>query len=67
MLVLFDSGENYSDVYKSMFKRTSAIPQKAVIKNGQIRYRAEGYSGSPSQLMDEISTVIELLKEENNN
>jgi tetratricopeptide (TPR) repeat protein len=67
MLVLFDSGENYSDVYKSMFKRTSAIPQKAVIKNGRIRYRAEGYSGSPSQLMDEISTVIELLKEENNN
>lgn len=66
MLVLFDTGKQYSDVYKSMFKGTSAIPQKVVLKNGRIRYRAEGYSGSPSQLMDEIVAVIELLKEESN-
>ncbi len=64
MLVLFDCGKQYSDVYKSMFKGTSAIPQKAILKDGRIRYRAEGYSGSPSQLMDEIVAIVELLKEE---
>ena len=64
MLVLFDTGKQHADVYKSMFEGTSAIPQKAILKNGRIRYRAEGYSGSPSQLMDEMVAVIELLKEE---
>ncbi len=64
MLVLFDCGESNADVYKSMIKGTSGIPQKAVLKNGRVRYIAEGYSGSPSQLMDEIEAVVELLKEE---
>ncbi len=64
MLVLFDTGGQHANVYKSMFKGTSAIPQKVILKNGRIRYRAEGYSGSPSQLMDEMVAVIELLKEE---
>lgn len=43
---------------------SSAIPRKVVIKDGYIRYTAEGYSGSPSQLLDELSYVIELLKAE---
>ena len=42
----------------------SSIPRKIVIKNGVIRYQSGGYSGSPSQLMDELSLVIEKLKSE---
>ena len=70
MEVLYDAnpkGKNSRNVvYKSMFPGTSGIPQKAILKNGYIRYRAEGYGGSPSGLMDEISYVIEILKEEDN-
>ena len=70
MEVLYDAnpkGKNSRNVvYKSMFPGTSGIPQKAILKNGRIRYRAEGYGGSPSGLMDEISYVIEILKEEEN-
>jgi len=29
-----------------------------------MRYTSEGYSGSPSKLMDELSMVIEILKAE---
>ena len=50
----------YTPIFKS-----SAIPRKIIIKDGYIRYTTEGYGGSPSQLADEISQVIELLKEEN--
>lgn len=69
MQVLYDQNkegkkEGYNKVYSDMFKGTSGIPQKAVLKNGRIRYRAEGYGGSPSGLMDEISAVIEILKQE---
>lgn len=70
MEVLYDAnrkGKNSHDaVYKSIFPGTSGIPQKAILKNGHIRYRAEGYGGSPSGLMDEISYIIEILKEEDN-
>ena len=51
-------------VYKSMFAGTSGIPQKAILKNGRIRYRSEGYAGSPSALMDEIIYVVEMLRNE---
>lgn len=68
MEVLYDAngeGRKSRDlVYKSMFPGTSGIPQKAILKNGRIRYLAEGYGGSPSGLMDEISYVVEMLKEE---
>lgn len=68
MEVLYDAdrdGKKSRDaVYKSMFPGTSGIPQKAILKNGRIRYLAEGYGGSPSGLMDEISYVVEMLKEE---
>ena len=70
MEVLYDANPKGKNsrivVYKSMFPGTSGIPQKAILKNGRIRYRAEGYGGSPSGLMDEISYVIEILKEEGN-
>lgn len=54
-------------VFKSMkpIFNSTAIPRKVIIKNGAVRYTAEGYGGSPSKLMDEISYVIELLKAEN--
>lgn len=68
--VLYDdknskTGEN-DRVFKSMTPifNSSAIPRKVIIKDGKIRYTAEGYSGSPSQLLDELSYVIEILKAE---
>lgn len=69
MQVIYDQNKSseskgYNKVYSDMFKGTSGIPQKAILKNGRIRYRAEGYGGSPSGLMDEITAVIEILKKE---
>lgn len=68
MLVVYDNvapgKEENAQVYHSMIHGSSGIPQKAVLKNGRVRYIAEGYSGSPSGLMDEISAVIEVLKAE---
>ncbi|RXK83120.1 TlpA family protein disulfide reductase [Filimonas effusa] len=46
------------------FFKSSAIPRKVVLKDGIMRYSSEGYSGSPSKLVDELSYVIELLKAE---
>ncbi|WP_162304845.1 TlpA family protein disulfide reductase [Sphingobacterium olei] len=43
----------------------SSIPRKIVVKDGRVRYCSGGYSGSPSKLMDELSLVIETLKNEN--
>lgn len=43
---------------------SSGIPRKVILKDGYIRYTTEGYSGSASQLSDEISYAIELLKNE---
>ena len=53
-------------VFKSMTPiiGSSAIPQKVIIKDGYIRYMSEGYQGSPTRLMDELSYVIDILKEE---
>ncbi|UII25398.1 TlpA family protein disulfide reductase [Fulvivirga maritima] len=46
----------------------SGIPQKLIIdQNGNLRWRSTGYSGSPSELADEISIVVEYLKEEKTN
>lgn len=45
----------------------SGIPQKMIIdENGRLRWRSTGYAGSPSELADEISYIIELLKSEEN-
>ncbi|MBT2560205.1 TlpA family protein disulfide reductase [Pedobacter sp. ISL-68] len=53
-------------VFKSLvpFFRSSAIPRKIIIKNGEVRYSSEGYSGSPSQLRDELSMAVEILRAE---
>ena len=68
MLVVFDQDRPGTHdgalLYGDMFPGTSGIPQKAILKGGKVRYRASGYMGSPSGLMDEISAVIEILKKE---
>lgn len=53
-------------VFKSFvpFFHSSAIPRKVILKDGMMRYTSEGYSGSPSKLVDELSYAIELLKAE---
>lgn len=43
----------------------SGIPQKMILDGkGNLRWMSTGYMGSPSELADEISYVIELLKAE---
>ncbi len=67
---LFDEYNPEKKQYSKMFStfaeifQSSGIPRKIVIKDGFLRYTAEGYSGSPSQLADEIEMVVNLLKEE---
>ncbi|MFF5381521.1 TlpA family protein disulfide reductase [Pedobacter suwonensis] len=53
-------------VFKSLLPlfKQSSIPRKIIVKNGVVRYSSEGYSGSPSQLRDELSTAIEILRAE---
>ena len=61
--VLLDEQDKVFINMKPVFK-SGAIPRKVIIKNGYIRYTAEGYGGSPSKLVDELSYVIDLLKNE---
>jgi thiol-disulfide isomerase/thioredoxin len=56
------NNESFSK-YAAIFK-SSGIPRKVVIKNGQIRFTSEGYSGNPGQLVDELTEVINILKKE---
>lgn len=68
--VLFDetgvSGESTNKVFSrfSRLLQSSGIPRKVVLKDGYMRYTSEGYCGSPSKLADEISCIIEILKDE---
>jgi len=56
--VLFDADANFSKSYG-----VGAIPHKMVIdKNGMLRFSEVGYMGSPSELVDEISMMIELAR-----
>ncbi|MCK9304589.1 MAG: TlpA family protein disulfide reductase [Bacteroidales bacterium] len=52
---------NYSHKFKF-----SGIPHKMIIDgNGYLRWSSTGYYGSPTELADEISCLIELIKSEN--
>ena len=54
-------------IYETYAKKFhfSGIPQKMIIDgNGNLRWRSVGYYGSPSALADEISFIIEYLKNE---
>ena len=61
-------GENgeQNKVFRSLIPlfQSSGIPRKIIVKNGEVRYSSEGYSGSPSQLMDELSMAIEIIRTE---
>ena len=67
---MFDNYNPKSESTDEVFSRfakqfqSSGIPRKIVLKNGRMRYTSEGYCGSPSKLADEISYVIEILKNE---
>ena len=68
--LLFDEAKEGSDVNMKVFStfskifNSSGIPRKVVLKNGEIRYTSEGYGGSTSKLVDELSMVIATLKNE---
>ncbi|WP_269236012.1 TlpA disulfide reductase family protein [Flavobacterium flavigenum] len=52
--------EQYAKAFKF-----SGIPEKMIIDaNGKLRWMSNGYFGSPSELVDEISIVVEHLKAE---
>lgn len=56
--VLFDADANFSKSYG-----VGAIPHKMVLdKNGMLRFSEVGYMGSPSELVDEISMMVELAR-----
>ncbi len=57
----------YDEVYEKYAKafHFSGIPEKMIIdQNGNLRWMSNGYFGSPSELADEISIIIEYLKAE---
>ncbi len=56
--VLFDANANFSKSFG-----VGAIPHKMVIdKDGMLRFSEVGYMGSPSELVDEISMMVELAR-----
>lgn len=69
--ILYD-GKNpktgkFDEVYSKYAKafEFSGIPEKMIIdQNGKLRWMSNGYFGSPTELADEISIIIEYLKAE---
>jgi thiol-disulfide isomerase/thioredoxin len=56
--VLFDADAKFSKSFG-----VGPIPHKMVIdKNGNLRFSEVGYMGSPSELVDEISMMVELAR-----
>ncbi len=59
-VVPIDGSQRVANAYK-----VQGIPTKVVIgPNGRVRYRAVGYNGNPETTVDELTLVVELLKEE---
>lgn len=59
-VVPIDGSQRVANAYK-----VQGIPTKVVIDaNGRVRYRAVGYNGNPEATVDELTLVVELLKEE---
>lgn len=57
--VPIDGSQRVANSYK-----VRGIPTKVVIDgNGRVRYRAVGYSGNPEATVDELTMVVEMLKE----
>lgn len=56
--------EEVYDYYGKMFQ-SSGIPMKMIIdQKGNVRWMSNGYFGSPTGLVDELSTLIDYLKAE---
>ena len=56
--VLLDVNDAVIDDY-----RVDGIPTKFIIdKNGRVRFKSVGYSGSPDRLVDEVSLMIEMIR-----
>lgn len=67
--VLYDNGEvgKQDELYKSFASvlHTSGIPLKVILdRRGHIRWMGSGYHGSPTQMADEISYILEYLLNE---
>lgn len=67
--VLYDNGEvgKQDQLYKAVagVLHTSGIPLKVILdRRGHIRWMGSGYHGSPTQMCDEISYVLEYLLNE---
>ncbi|HLL95973.1 MAG TPA: redoxin family protein [Spirosoma sp.] len=59
-VVPLDTQQRMSNAYK-----VKGIPTKVVIDTkGRVRYRAIGYNGSPEATVNELTLVVEMLKEE---
>ena len=52
------------ELFRALQPNPSGIPCKVILKDGHVRYRAEGYGGNPAQLMSEIAYVVEILQQE---
>jgi thiol-disulfide isomerase/thioredoxin len=58
-VVPLDGQQKVANAYK-----VQGIPTKVVIgPDGRVRYRHVGYSGNPETTVDELTTVVEMLKE----
>lgn len=69
--ILYDSKNpktgKFDVVYEKYAKafHFSGIPEKMIIdQNGNLRWMSNGYFGSPSELVDEISIIVDYLKAE---
>ena len=67
--ILFDNKLKGKEINDEVFSRIakaftiSGIPQKIFVdKNGHVQYISVGYKGSPSELADEISGMVEQTK-----
>lgn len=69
--ILFDTkpvgGREYNKAFAPFAKifHSSGIPRKVILKDGKMLYTAEGYSGSPTQLADEIKCAVEIIRSDN--
>lgn len=69
--ILYDSKNPKTGKYDATYEKYasafhfSGIPEKMIIdQNGNLRWMSNGYFGSPSELADEISIIVEYLKAE---
>jgi len=70
--ILYDAKNPKTGKFDAVYEKYSkafhfsGIPEKMIIdQNGKLRWMSNGYFGSPSELLDEISIIVEYLKSEN--